>query len=450
MKNRTIALLIVLGILAPLRSAFADNAAPPALLRLHSASMEGTEVHALVSASAAPALPTLFSLTTQSELRSTATRAPLDLWLLVDNSSLCSRFQVEQTVAAWLNALKQNLPGQSKISVVTYRRGALEVLSSHNSAAQFSPPLVQCQNTAVSAEPEKAIEQALEAPPVAGLTKVLWVLSSGNYAVSARTMASVKAQNIQTFFFLYNAAVAKAITPLIEAWETGVGKKAFSSFTMVEPTLIPPIQTFWVKAAVPRKEMNGPLSLVARLKSGENGITSQPLLLSTASPASLSWGEVLFWTLLTVALIYLGFRIFVRCVRYYRPRHCHQCSRRMRYIDRNCGFCRETPSALLLWKNPRPELKGTITSYAALEEGITEIGTHRRSRIRLLRLKGFRKECAFTIRRSHAQFVLEPKREKVYVNRFPVAGQRFLRSGDCISTGRFTFQFKLSEGIQNA
>jgi hypothetical protein len=250
-------------------------------------------------------------------------------------------------------------------------------------------------------------------------------------------------------FFIYNPIVYKAINPLFESMRSILGESLFYSGTVgVEQTDLP-AHSYRIQSALPPGKNPSPFSIVAEAKEGEVTLKSPVISVTIPSKTNPSpFHKVLFLLFITGLGTVLGAIIYY-LFRYFRPRICPACKKRMRFSDKQCPFCFANSGAYLVCDgkglcNPPP-----FSLVTPLLKNSSPIGTHRKSVIRLLRNPKEKRRIFFQIDRKGESYCLLPKNETVFVNQYPVDRMRFLASGDMIGVDQFEIKFIKMDRRQN-
>lgn len=420
---------LVLAILSflPARTAFASS------VLLHSLGASQKEITATATVFAPKeTVPSLYSLGSSTALPASVQKQALDLWLLLDSSGLCLRNKAEQQLATWITKMRGELPSQSRVSLLTFHRGALTVIATQQAIGDLPLNKLRCQAGAVSSEPEKALAYVTDTEVPAGLTRVVWVMSSGNVAVSRKQLQSFRETQTELAFFLYHPVVYKALTPLFDSMRSALGESLFYSGVISSDQTDLPARTYSLRAERPQGKNLIALSLVAQIKEGDN--TAKSAVVSLALPSAGKPGilqTVIPFVLGALAAVLFLYGIF-RLVRYYRPRYCSSCQHRLRFADASCPFCFEKDGAYLVSENPVKAIAAVAPLVTPLTASRTRVGTQRRSAVRLLRHPREKRQVFFQIDREKGSFRLKPGTSVVFINEIPVASHRFLASGDSI------------------
>lgn len=427
--NRVLVTLIVLTGTLTFRVAFAQEPAPLSVT-LRQLQSSSTLVQAVATVHGAAESPSLHTVEHGADLRSSAHKEPLDLWLVLDNSALCAKYRADQTLSTWATALARELPAASRVSLLTFRRGAFEMLATQQSLDSLPLGKVHCQVGSVSAEPERALAYMNETEIPPGLSRAVWILSSGNASVSQKTLTKLRENGTELSLIFYNPFVFTALAPLFDSLRATMGEGLFHAQPLDSAEL--PSHTYRLQAALPNGSGNS-LALVARVQARDRKAASSVATVAlppAAGPSLLHQILVgLAYLLVALAVLYCLYRV----VRYYRPRHCAQCSSRLRFSDSTCAFCYEAEGAYLVAAAP--------LAINTLDKEQTQVGTHRRSAIRVLRRVGEKRAVYFRIHRRSESFRLQTAGLPVYVNGLPVTASRFLASGDRIRVAGAEFKF---------
>jgi hypothetical protein len=443
MRTLILSLVFFTGTLS-YRVAFGkDEIAPPALgitlrqLKAGTGSVEGVaSVH-----NAGTAAPTLHTVERNLDLRTSSKREPLDLWLVLDNSALCAKYRADQTLSAWASTLARELPSASRVSLLTFRRGAFETLATQQSIDSLPLAKLRCQPTTVSAEPERALAYVNETDVPSGLTRAVWILSSGNASISNKTLTRLRDSGSELTLLFYNPFVFNALAPLFDSMRSTMGDGMFYAQVLGESAAELPARIYHLQAALPEGAAAS-ATLLAKVQAGDRKAVSAAATVKlppAVGPSVLD--RVLIAALSILLAVALGYAIF-RVVRYYLARRCSGCKTRLRFSDATCPFCFEKDGAYLVAANPLGAAPpATHSLVSALHAQTTQVGTHRRSQIRCLRHLGEKRAVFFKIQRKADSFHLQTANLPVYVNGLPVSTGRYLASGDRIRVGGADFKF---------
>ncbi len=435
---------MTLFFLAMLTAASVANAEAPPSLTLKELSAEGSKLTGTVSVMGDNSTPSFRSIQKNQDLRTSATRLPLDLWILFDNSALCEKHSADRRLSAYLKKLNDEMPSRTRASLLLYRRGALEVLAMQEPIAALQMEKVHCQSDTVSADPEKALQHVLGTSLATGLKREIWILSSGNVGISSATLAKLKEEKSALHLFVYNPAVFGALTSLLDSQRSKMGAEFYSSRLLADESMELPSRTFQLTALVPG-DISQKTAFSASLVQDGKAIQSAPISISLAPDRKAGWLNLL-WEAACYGLglglgVYLGFKVY----RYYCAKYCGQCAVRMRHEDKVCPFCFEKGGAYLVAQSPTGQEPSLSSLVAPLHDAITSIGTHRKSALRCIRHKGERRQIFFKVQRDVNSFLLLPGAHAVFVNGVAVLKGRYLASGDSVQVLGTQFRFIQNE-----
>ncbi len=389
--------------------------------------------------SAGRARPVLSSLTHGTDLRTQSEIAPVDFWLLFDSSALCAKYQMDQTALAWLSTLKSELPAASRLSVVSYHRGSLELLLARQPVGEAKSIRLRCDSRAVSAEPDKALAHFLAAETTPELPRVIWIASSGNASISATTLQKLKASGAELSFLLYHASLAATLQPVFERFRASLGP-AFRAEVIAPQATELPARLYRISAIAPEAMT---MSFVVKVPVGDQVIKSGAVTLSGKAPGD---NRILYGTL--IALLALGLLFTgIQTIRYFLPRYCRDCGHRKRFGDATCPFCFAANGAYLVQENPLGA-EGPVTRplVKAVDRAVISIGSHRRSALRCLRSPKERRQKYFALHREGETYRLVPAALPVTVNGVPVRRERMIGTGDEIQVAQTRIRF-LQNGV---
>ena len=382
----------------------------------------------------------LFSVDKNAVVRSSVRKEPLDLWLLLDNSALCARNQATQTLSQWIGQLGSELPAASRVSLLTFRRGAFETLATQQPVGSLPVSKLRCETSSVSAEPERALAFVNDTDIPAGLSRAVWILSSGNLTASRSTLQRLKESGSHVSIFLYNPVVFPALAPVFDSLRQSLGEELFLAQAVTAGAPLPS-RTVRLEADVPAG-ISGTGLFQIKAKQGDQSVASNvsSVRLPPARQAS-QLERTLFWIAVCLGvglLAYAGLRI----TRFYRTKYCGQCGNRQRHADAVCGFCFAPEGAYLAVQNPLGgETPTGSPLLAPLHATRTAIGTHRKSALRCLRAVRERRKIFFHVEKQDSAYQLVPGAVAVFLNGMPVQTPRYLAAGDQILAHGAQFRF---------
>lgn len=423
--------------LIPTRTGYAAASVSLKQLELEQGKLSGrVSVH-----SAGRARPVLTNLTNGSDLRTQTEIAPIDFWLMLDSSALCAKYQMDQTALAWISALRSELPAASRISVVSYHRGSLELLMARQPVGEAKSVRLRCDSHAVSAEPDKALAHFLAAETTPNLPRVIWIASSGNASVTATTLQKLKSTGADVSFLLYHPTLAATLQPVLERFRAALGT-AFHAEVLAPQATDLPSRVYQVRAPAPE---GATLSFQAKVMVGDQVAKSTALTLNGNAPTD---SRLLHWAL-GITLGLAGLFALFQIIRYYCPRHCRDCGHRQRFGDVSCAFCFAPTGAYLVQDNPLgSEAAITRPLVRAVDQSVIAIGSHRRSALRCLRAPKEKRQKYFAVHRDGNAYRLLPGALPVRVNGIPVRRERILGSGDEIQVSKTRIRFLQNGGAK--
>lgn len=384
--------------------------------------------------SAGRARPVLSNLTNGSDLRTQSEIAPLDFWLLLDSSALCAKYQMDQTALAWVSTLKTELPASSRLSVISYHRGSLELLLARQPVAEAKNIRLRCDSRAVSAEPDKALQHFLAAETTPELPRVIWIASSGNASISAATLQKLKATGAELSFLLYHPTLAGTLQPVFERFRSQLGSAFHFDVLAAQATELP-ARTYLVRALAPE---GATMSFTAKVQVGDQTVKSTAITLNGKAPVDT---RIFYWSLLG-ALALMALFALIQTFRYFRPRYCRECGHRKRFGASGCAFCFAADGAYLVQENPMgAESAVTRPLVKAVDADVISIGSHRRSPLRCLRAPKEKRQKYFALYREGSAYRLVPAALPVTVNGIAVRRERMLGAGDEIQVSKTRLRF---------
>ncbi|MCB0405162.1 MAG: hypothetical protein KDD51_10275, partial [Bdellovibrionales bacterium] len=153
------------------------------------------------------------------------------------------------------------------------------------------------------------------------------------------------------------------------------------------------------------------------------------------------------WLGLVLLVLWLGYRV----ASHYRTKVCPDCARIQRHTDPGCLFCLQNRDAFIIGNfNVRDKRKLGHSDLVRLVSDSSEIGTHRRSVVQLIKSTQKRRACYVTIIREAL-----PKNRFAYrlvrnvsdssvtisVNSNPIRKDRYLSSGDVLQIDGMEISF---------
>lgn len=456
MNTKQIVLWIGVLLFFPATSAFPAGAS----LRLGQVSGAGNgeaEIHLSLVGGAEE--PTGFKVTSPlfpSSLAIQSRALPINLWLIVDSAQLCASHHVDETISSQWATLKKKLPAGSRVSLVSFTNSTMELEANQTPVSEMGDIAIHCDGGSLSASYERALTKMMDATLIdPDLPTVAWIYSSGNIQLSKPVVKRLASRQVTSLVILYNPILAQELGPLVDEendW-MGADRIRLVGFDSTN-ALLSPERWYQIKFGLPADFAGGtvPFAVSALLPSGPVNISGMANQVSPTKPNFWSsWGrQIFFWTgvILLVAAISL-------IIRYYRVRRCSKCRLRMRVGQKQCLFCLPQGSfeAFLVGAfNVRDRRKMDRLDVLPITGKSFEMGTHRRSRHRLLRLRGTRRQRYFQVVREDRDSELPKYRlmpdTDVWVNGRLQKNVRFLASGDQIESGGWKFTFVTRRGAQ--
>ncbi|MCB0418134.1 MAG: hypothetical protein KDD39_10815, partial [Bdellovibrionales bacterium] len=167
------------------------------------------------------------------------TKEPVNLWLMVDSSTLCRKNNIDERVNRLTRKLKSHLNPDSLVSLVSYTNTTLEIHHNHRPVREMEESIVSCDNSLLSTTFEKPLEHLLSARETSELPTIVWVFTSGNIDLSKEILAQLKKRNVELHIALYNPFVASEIRPVLTEIQDSLGKEnvRFSTIAADSPIL---------------------------------------------------------------------------------------------------------------------------------------------------------------------------------------------------------------------
>ncbi|MBI4403826.1 MAG: hypothetical protein HY537_06685 [Deltaproteobacteria bacterium] len=381
-------------------------------------------------------------LPSQKNLRVSTSQLPVNLWILVDSSSVCHALKVDKGLSQLFSKLRNGMHPESLISAVFFTNTTLEIVSNHRPLKELEPIPVNCDKTLLASSYERALLHLLRNQPVSELPTVVWIFTSGNVELSAQTAEAVRKHKLRLHLVLYNKFIEKEIRPLVVHTSELLGKERIGFSTLVNPEA-PRFPEAWY-----RLELSLPTSfngskyafrITANDPSGE--LANQSLTANVVLEKGQVWFRWLVrMTIIITVLLSVGYLLYRLGARY-RPKFCRACKRRLRHSDAGCPFCHGMESAYLVGQfNFRERLKVGKDELIPLAGGTVELGTHRKSVVPLLRPKGHKRACFGKVSAemqlgTRAFKLVTTGRVPIFVNGNVVKDSRYLASGDRLSMG---------------
>lgn len=449
-SRKWIFLLFVLGVLGP-RNAYTKDGSE---IAFESVKTHGGSVSLEVALTQAPSEVsfTLETLNTQQSFPLKGEGVPKNLWVLVDTSSICRTKGIDSYLNNLMSTLNTQLHRDSLISLVTYNSATVEIQSNHQPILDHPAMRVICEDQRLSTSYEVALKALLRNQHISSLPTVVWVFTSGNIELSSSMLDELSKGDLRLQLFLYNPIVIEAIRGTLNSSQRRLGEEKFrySPFSLEAQTL-PEIWSV-LRFDPPGNLLGTKIAANLIAKSGDKILASKTVELTL--PKSSGW---IFWNkhgkkillLATLLLLcYAGFRIW----RFYQPHYCAHCKKRLSFPYRGgCKFCLADGDAFLVGRfNLVDPKKVGKQDVIRLYGDQTEIGTHRRSVIRMASPKKQKRRCLAKIQKEtidakRTAFVLlkSPRTQDlpVYINDILVDKFRYLASGDTIRIQETEFLF---------
>jgi hypothetical protein len=452
MTTKGFLLLLLTMILFPPRTAFSlpSSAVVPETkpVQMVVRRINGTALD--VSVSGAKADPISFWMTeglTGRTLAAGGNDLPIDLWILVDASALCQSNHLDQYLSGLLVSLKKQVARGSLLSVASFTNSTLEVHHNHRPLADAEAVSLKCDSHLLSSSYEKALARLLDSQ-VTDLPTVAWIYTSGNIQLSDAMLKRLAERNVYLNVILYNAILADELKPVVDRQNERLGGDRMQLTGFNPNAALLPERWFRVEYELPEDFAGGTLTFDLAAQMGGAEVSRQSASATKLKPRTPSfwhrYGKAILLGTLVLGVLYLVYRL----VAYYRPRHCSQCKRRLRVGQPTCLFCEAGDVAYLVGRfNWRDRHKANREEVLPLVSPVIEMGTHRRSRLKLLRPLGKRRARYFRIRREErpnqrVAYRLEPEGSVLLTVNGSLQGTpRYLAAGDRIGTQGFVFTF---------
>lgn len=374
---------------------------------------------------------------------------PINLWLLVDASASCQLQRIDGLLASLVAQIKKQLPEESLVSVVSYTGGRIEVHENHKPVRELEASSITCSGQTVSSTYEKPLNFLLEARKDKNLPVAAWVLTSGNVQLSESLAKTLKEADINVHLLLYNAIIANDLRPAIDQMNLKLGKPRIRMSVFSSEAQRLPERWYHLEVDAPDVETGKVVAvdLEAAIGGGQTAKTSLTAKVPSGFVPTFfqKYGSIILILGLVLAAGYLVYRI----VRYYTPKHCGSCGKTLRYEDQQCFFCRKKEDGFLVGRfNQFSRRKLDKRDVVFLNGPVVEIGTHRRSRVKLARVKGERRGMQFKILKEsgpqgNVSYRVEPASEQALVtlNGNPLRQPRYLAHGDTLGIKDLKFTF---------
>ncbi|MEZ4749443.1 MAG: hypothetical protein R3B54_02095 [Bdellovibrionota bacterium] len=377
------------------------------------------------------------------------TKEAVNLWVLVDSSTLCRKNNIDERVNRLTRKLKSHLDSDSLVSLVSYTNTTLEIHHNHRPVREMEDSIVSCDNTLLSTTFEKPLEHLLTARESSELPTVVWVFTSGNIDLSKEVLAQLKKRNAEVHIALYNPFVASEIRPVLSDIQASLGKENVRFSVIASDSPVLPEMRRRLSFSPPYELRGKRVRVRLQAVSGEKTVQSSPFNLSVPEGNVFleRYLRMVLWMGLALLALWLGYRL----VRSYRTKVCADCGRTRRHTDPGCLFCLQDRDAFLIGSfNVRDKHKLGHSDLVRLVGDSSEIGTHRRSVVSLVKSTQKRRACYVTIIREAL-----PKNRYAYrlvrnasdssiqisVNSNPIRKDRYLSSGDVLQIDGVEFSF---------
>ncbi len=386
-----------------------------------------------------------------------ATPLPVNLWILVDSAAICQTQKVDTTINQLVHALKRQAHSETLLTVVTYTSEASDFIVRRKPVEEATDFKLDCENRPFSSSYDRHLARLLQEDRSETLPIVAWIFTGGNIDLARGTASLLNARNAEINLVLYNEFIEKEIRPALQSTAALLHGQAFNFNILpkAESGVYFPSLRYQLQFGV-RRQWQGRSPLLqfsARTLSANANTYFAKNTLSMSIPLTQTtwfWNKYGRWILLCTllaALVYLGYRI----VRYYQPRCCSRCKRRLSVESPVCLFCEAAVGGVLIG-----DFRRRIDGFGAPVHGrrkvvplrqMTELGTHRRSPILFPRAR--KRTCFARLVREHVspgrfgfQLLREPNGTiDIRVNGKTVKQKRYLAPGDelVIDTTKMTF-----------
>jgi hypothetical protein len=389
-------------------------------------------------------------------LRVKATPIPVNLWVFADTARLCGMQKFDLYLATLLQQIPKAFDDKSLGTFVSYTASTRDILANHKPISELANTRVTCDAKKLSGSYEESLLRVMDTAPTSPLPTKIWVFTSGNITLSDKTLRKLRSANTDLQVFLYNPGVEAEISSMIETQKAALGSDRIRFTTLRRGDAIFPARYYEAEARFPR-ELRGRslgLKLTANALGQEQGTLT--FAVSSKGTRGLSF-ETVMWTLLYLGVT-LG--ILYSVWNYYRPRYCPDCQRRVRANQGYCLFCAKEGDGFIVAPSvlKGPDAKPRLL---ILKDGVTELGTHRRSLVRLMGTAKPKRTCFLRIVRERVgaeRFAYKLVRTSgleqvdIHLNGLPITRNRYLATGDVITINStpLTFFMKRSSNHESA
>jgi len=452
MGTKTKILFILLWSVFPATNGFTDapasGDAPKAKLVLRNLVAKDGRIEGDISLSKSPngkvQIQSRQSIT--SEVLAVRTHAtPVNLWILVDASQLCQLNKIDQYLGAQLNELKATLHPKSLLSVVSFTSSTLEIAQNHRAISDVEDINLHCDPKLLSTSYEKALTRLMESRQDETMTTMVWIYTSGNVSLSDKMVEALKAKNINLHLILYNAILENDIRPLVDQTNMKLGNDRVQLSVLNPQNGFVPERWMGISVDSPRFFEGGSLPFTVTASIDGKEVASEQATVSVPVPGSL-WRRYRIWILGLVSALLIGYLAY-RLVRFYQAKFCKVCRRRTRHQDQTCLFCPNPGQAFLVGRfNTADRRKFNRVDVLPLVSPVIELGNHRRSKVKWLRVPGKRRLAYLTIERNSVlgKYAYRAKGNplgNVQVNGVILANPRYLAPGDEIQIDGVSMTF---------
>lgn len=441
------------GLMIPLRSGYAveievrslsaAQGQAKAMVSLYGKANKGSKLQVQVSGEGEPVT-----------LISKAALAPVHLGIVIDGASVCRGLKVDTAVQKLLASLPRLIHKSSRLTVIAFAGHTLEVLAQAVPLSDVGRVRFQCDARAISGSPEKALGRFIVTDDDENFPKVAWLFSSGNLRLAPPALQSLKKSQVPLDVFLYNKPLAAVLTPVAQEQASALNPGQYHFEVVAPAELDAAVQYLNVTADLPRSLAAGRADMKFTAMNGEEAIVSTTEVVNVAaSPTAGLFTLILQVTGVLIGVALLAYGIY----RVTRRRRCATCGRALEAGRSQCAFPHERLEAALVgqWLQVNA---GKRDKPAALkiDRDVIEIGTHRRSRIPLVKPKTLRRACLARIHRiplangkSVYRMEAVPARGygSVIRNGQPVVSGRNLAHGDEILIGNAKLKFVLQQEV---
>jgi hypothetical protein len=350
--------------------------------------------------------------------------------------------KIDKFVTGLTQNLRRDLHSASRVSLVSFTNQTSEILVSEQAPSALGTASLTCDESVLSASYEQPIRRLMETKRESKLPTEIWVFTSGNIRLSDESWQWLKQRHVNLTVILYNGILEASLKPLVDYGKRWLGNDRFhlGVLTLDKPWV--PARWFAVKTESPLDLEGKEATLRLSAISGKQELGSDSI--TVLMPRSESYwfrryGKVMLLGALVLFALWLVFRI----VRFYWPRYCVNCRRRVRPEGNQCLFCPEVTDGFLVGNLPIAGRKLKTASVSALKGKSVEIGTRRKSHLRLRRRPGERAEAFMTIVREPLgvgrwgfRADPNPHGRPVTLNGRLLESPRYLAKGDRIRIGR--------------